>query len=158
VALESLFIDTGAVGLLVNPRDSRIARFWQKYKDAGLNHCISEIVYWEYLRQFRPVGHAEGRKRFRKLIKKGHLKFLPFDREAAQIGVKIYHGVQRTLPDDEKGKHRLKEMHCDIMIAATAVHRHKTVVMADIKDWAIIRGVVDSDRLGTLPLIDKKDM
>lgn len=158
MTLESLFIDTGAVGLLVNPRDRKIARFWKKYKDAGLSHCISDIVYWEYLRQFDPARHAEARNRFRKLIKAGHLKFLSFDREAAQIGVKIYHGVQRALPDDEKGKHQVKEMHCDIMIAATAVRRHKTVVMADIKDWTTIRGVVDSDRLGTLPLIDKKDM
>lgn len=153
-----LFVDTGAVDLLVDPPNPGVVKFWKRYLDAGVKHCISDIVYWEYLRQFSPQGNSLGRQRFLKLVKNDGLHFLPFARSEAEIGVRIYQGIKRILPKNARSKARLKELQCDIMIASTAVSHHHAVVTVDLEDWALIRQVVESGKLGILPLIDRKDM
>jgi predicted nucleic acid-binding protein len=154
---DPIFIDSGAVGLYVSPPDEKVLKYWSRF-GKGVRHYLSHVVYWEYLRQFGARSNSLARQRFMSKFEAGGFQILPFETQQADIGVKIYQLVKSQLPDDKDGKLKLKDMHQDIMIAATAVFHHKTVITDDVKDWNLIKTVVENEKLGTLPLVGLKDM
>ena len=155
--LDPLFIDTGGIDLLVDPKDLKIIKFWQRF-GKNARHSISHVVYWEFLRQFRPNANSLSRQIFVKLVKRDRLELLPFGKTEAELAVAIYNGVKQKVGDDADGRSRLTAMQCDIMISATAVTHRKLVLTQDVKDWALIKAVVEDGNLGTLPISDKKDI
>lgn len=155
--MEPFFIDTGAIDLFVDPKDMRLIRFWKRFP-RDTKHFLCHIVYWEYLRQFPPTGYSTGRRRFVHRVEQNGFEFLQFGRDEAEIAVKIYTGMKQRLPETKAGKLRLKDMHCDIMIAAIAVLHKKPVLTQDIQDWADIRLVVEADNIGRLRVSDHRDI
>ena len=152
-----LFLDSGAVDLFVDPPDQGVIRFWSRF-GAETPHYISHVVYWEFLRQYSPRGYAIGRKRFLRLLDSGGLRLVGYDRHAADYSVLIYQALKKALSGASDAKQRLRGLHCDIIIASTAVAHHCTVATQDLKDWALIREVVTDLGIGILPLLDRKDM
>jgi predicted nucleic acid-binding protein len=148
---EAVFIDSGA------PPDERVLRYWKRFgKD--VRHFLSHVVYWEYLRQFSARSNSLERQRFVSRFGQNGFQILPFETRQADLAIEIYQGVKSLLPNNRDGKVKLRELHQDIMIAATAVSSHKTVATDDLKDWNLIKIVVEREKLGTLPLVSLKDM
>lgn len=75
------------------------------------------------------------------------------------MAMQVYLGVKESLPPNTKGKDKLRDMHCDIMIASTAHSRGKRVLLQKIDDeWLRIRSAVKARGLGELRILDKKDL
>ncbi len=155
--MEPFFIDTGGVDLLVNPSDKRVLKFWERFPE-GTKHFLCHIVYWEYLRQFKPNGNSIYRQRFVRLVRQESFEFLQFEKDAADIAVNIYTRLTQRLRRTQGWKLKLKDMHCDIMIAAIAVWHKKPVLTQDIGDWAMIKSVIEGEKLGTLRVSDQRDI
>jgi predicted nucleic acid-binding protein len=155
--MEPIFIDTGGIDLLMDTRDPRVARYWKRFPK-GLKLFISHFAYWEYLRKFAANDHSFERQQFVKALDRGRFEFVPFGVPEAELAVRLYHGVKVLLPDDRKGRRKLTDMQCDIMIAATAIACGKRVLTRDMRDWKLIRIAVERGKLGTLTEIDRKDI
>lgn len=150
-------IDTGAIELFVTPPDESILKFWRSLGD--VQHMICEVVYWEFMRQFDVKKNSLARQNFMKALKRGILESVPIDRDAANIAVSIYQHMRSGLAGGKSDRRiRMNELQCDIMIAAAAVRHGRTVVTDDPKDWAQLREIVVSKKLGTLPILVKDDM
>ncbi len=157
--LSEYLIDTGGLDLLLDPPDDSVADFWNVFARKKQQHSVSEVVYWEFLRQYGPNCSDVRRQRFVRAIDKESILILPFDRGAADVAVRIFHGVRsRLLGAKTERRARMNELQCDIMIAAVAVRNGKIVVTDDFDDWGLLRTVVQQERLGTMPLLSKEDM
>ncbi len=150
--MQEYFLDSGGIDLLVDPGDIRLVKIWQRHFGKA-KHCLSTVAYWEYLRQFKKNENALRRQRFVRLVKRDFFEFLPFDKVAADLATDIYHEMNSLVGEEE-----LKRMHCDIMIAAVAVSRGKTVLTEDVEDWNYIKLAVEGSGLGMLPVADRKDI
>ena len=151
------FIDTGGIDLFVSPPDESIVKFWESLGD--VHHSICEVVYWEFLRQYYAGKYATPRQHFLKAIKNEVITSVPFDRTASEIAIQLYQHVHTRLTGGKKERRaRMNELQCDILIAAVAVRHRKIVVTDDFDDWGMLREIVVSQRLGTLPLLVKGDM
>ncbi|HUY33902.1 MAG TPA: hypothetical protein VMV69_14240 [Pirellulales bacterium] len=155
--MEPFFFDTGGIDLFVDPNDRRLLTFWKRFPK-NTRHFLSHIVYWEHLRQFSPNRNSLERQHFLHRVDRDGFEFLNFGRDEADIAVDIYVGLKQRFPRTAAGKRRLKEMHCDIMIAAIAVSRDKRVLTADVGDWADIKLVVEAGKIGVLRVHDRKDI
>lgn len=111
--LEPIFIDSGAIELLVNPGHPKLVSFWNSFPQ-GARHYISHLVYWEFLPQFDAQENSLARQQFFKSLQKGELEFLPFERPAADKAVRVYQEMKRRLPNTSAGKIKLKDLHMDI--------------------------------------------
>lgn len=153
--MEPFFFDTSAIDLL---RDRELTAFWRRFPE-GTKHFLSFVVYWEYMRQFDPKRYAPRRTDFRDRMDGKFFEVLDFDKRASDVACEIYLGVKERLPDDDDGKIKLKDMHCDIIIASTAYSHGKIVLVNSIDDdWSRIYSAVQGRHLGTLRLNDKKGL
>lgn len=151
------FIDTGGVDLLVAPPDESIAKFWKAL--GKVQHSICHVVYWEFLRQYDMKRHDQSRQNFLKALKIELITAVPFDRTASDIAVQLFQGVRSRLSGDKtKRRARMNALQCDILIAAVAVRHRKIVVTDDMKDWVMLREIVQNKSVGTLPLVGRDDM
>lgn len=150
-------IDTGAIDLFVYPKKDTI-KFWQNLNKE--QHAVSEVVCWEYLRQFDPNANNVGRQRFRKALKNGLVVSLQMDDQAIKYAVSLYQHVRKGLKEQDKQeqRRRLNELQCDVLIAAVAVRHGKAVITEDRADWVMLSTAVKCCRIGTLPLLFKEDM
>jgi predicted nucleic acid-binding protein len=155
--VDSLFIDTGGIDILVDPKEPKLLRFWTRFPK-GTVHITSHVVCWEFFRQFSPKSNSVVRQRFKKLIDKDKIELVTFDKRQREIASKIYLGVKKKLEAKESKKQLLKEMHVDILIASEAVIAARTVLTQDIGDWSLIASVIDEEKIGNLIVIDKKDI
>lgn len=151
---DPLFFDTGAIDLLADPA---LLVFWRRFGPKPV-HYTSPVVYWEYIRQFDPRRYSEGRTRFQKLLEKGTFQLLAFGQEEAELAAELYVGLLKSIGSGPKEKIRVRELHCDMMIAATALKRKIRVLTADVKDWGLIITVAQSRGAGTLIVLDRKDI
>jgi len=152
-------IDTGGLDLFLDPPDQSITKFWDALRQQKLQHVVSDVVYWEFLRKYDPGKNDLKRQRFVKAMNKSVISILPFDRSAADIAIRLYHGVRSRLTGGKAERRtRMNALQCDIMIAAVAVRNAKIVVTDDLDDWGLLRQVVDEGGIGKLPLVSKDDM
>ncbi|MGP1347126.1 MAG: type II toxin-antitoxin system VapC family toxin [Phycisphaerales bacterium] len=150
-------IDTGAVELFLDPPDKSIAAFWTSL--GKVRHAICEVVYWEFMRQFDLRGNSVARQRFVKALDRGLIESLPIDRDTAELGVSLYQYIRNGVSGNKSARRaRMNELQCDILIAAVAVRHGKIVVTDDPLDWALLRGVVAGNKIGTLPILLKDEM
>ena len=152
--IDPLFFDTGAIDLLADPA---LLVFWKRFGPKP-EHYTSPVVYWEYVRQFDPQEYVQGRTRFQKLLEKGTFQFLNFGREEADVANELYVGLRKSLGSGPEAKGRMKDLHCDMIIAATALRRQMRVLTADVKDWILLKTVAQSRGVGTLIVLDRKDI
>lgn len=152
-------IDTGGLDILLGTREESIVRFWDVLAKQRLHHAVSDVVYWEFLRQYDSPKNDRKRQRFVKAMDRGRIVLLPFDRKAADIAIRLYHGIRSRLTVSKSDRRtRMNALQCDIMIAAVAVRNAKIVVTDDLDDWGLLRQVAQDDGIGRLPLISKDDM
>ncbi|MGA3168539.1 MAG: PIN domain-containing protein [Terriglobia bacterium] len=151
---DPLFFDTGAIDFLYDPA---LVGFWKRFGSEP-KYFTSPVVYWEYVRQFDPGKYAPPRALFQKLLEKGTFEFLHFGREEADVAHELYIGLRKSLGSGPQAKIKMKDLHCDMIIAATALRRQIRVLTGDIKDWSLILTVAQSRDVGSLKVLDKKDI
>lgn len=156
---KPLVIDSCSMGLLLQPQ---LLKFWQRF-DKQIKHCITHVVYWEYMRGFGPRSHQRPSKNEFLHWVGERAQVLPFELKEADYATAIYIGLakrQAKVPKKDR-RDNLVRLHANIMIAAVAVQHGLQVLTSDIEDWTDIWTVIREDNIGPLggfAVIDPKDL